>query len=653
MNIRKTTLLFSLSLALFVGGLSFAGSSHASAAYNGGRIIDNNVFLNANSMNVAQIQSFLASKGSGLASRSFVLQCYGAGSQERQLYTSVGAACDQNMSAAHIIFYASRIYGINPQVIMATLQKEQSLITTGNPTSWQLNQAMGYGCPTTGNCSGNSTFSYQIDSGAWVMRYHYERANGNNNWWSPSSSWVCGTEKNFYKPNLYPRQNVRFYDGNNVLYRTHYIENAATSSFYCYTPHAYNNPQGLYGRPAFGSTGQYYSGSYNFVTSFEQWFGSTQTNTPPYAWSYEGQWAYSDAARTQPFTATPTTTPGGKIYVRVKAKNAGYQIWDRSFMNLGSSRPIDSPDTFADPTWLSNTRPAKMIEASVAPGEIGTFEFTMQSPNALGTYNEYFNVVAEGLSWLNDLGLFFTVNVNNPTPANPGNKATLNSGESITRSNNMLSPDSQSVLSIENDGNLILYSNFKNVWNTGVVGNGSNRLVMQSDGNLVYYTQNNVALWSSQTSGNTGARLVIQTDGNMVVYSSGGAALWASYTNSNPDHLSVVNTILNNSGRMYPGQTIETADRRFRLILQPDGNLVLYSPTRALWASGTDGKSVSFLAMQSDGNLVLYDRSSRPVWFSGTHSVGAMRLSIQQDGNLVLYNNTNQAFWHTSTSGAN
>ncbi len=285
MNIRKTTLLFSISLALFVGGLSFGSSQQASAAYtNGSNIMDNRVFLNANSMNAAQIQSFLASKGSGLASRSFVLQCYGANSQERQLYTSVGAACDQNMSAANIIYYASRIYGINPQVIMATLQKEQSLITTGNPTSWQLNQAMGYGCPTTGNCSGNSTFSYQIDSGTWVLRYHYERANGNNNWWSQSSSWVCGTEKNFYKPNLYPGQNVRFYDGNNVLYRTYYLANAATSAFYCYTPHAYNNPRAEFGRPAYGTTGQYYSGSYNFVNAFESYFGSRfipNCNFPP------------------------------------------------------------------------------------------------------------------------------------------------------------------------------------------------------------------------------------------------------------------------------------------------------------------------------------------------------------------------------------
>ena len=286
MNVRKTTIFFLLSLALFVGGFSIATSQQASAAYDGGSIIDNGVFLNANSMNAAQIQSFLVSKGSGLASQSFLLQCYGANSQERQLYTSVGAVCDQNMSAANIIYYASRIYGINPQVIMATLQKEQSLITTGNPTSSQLNQAMGYGCPTTGNCSGNSTFSYQIDSGTWALRYHYERANGNNNWWSASSTWVCGTEKNFYRPSLYPGQNVRFYDGNNVLYSTQYLANAATSSMYCYTPHTFNNFPGCVpahgvsydsSKPTIGNTGTCYSGSYNFVMYFEAWFGSTAT----------------------------------------------------------------------------------------------------------------------------------------------------------------------------------------------------------------------------------------------------------------------------------------------------------------------------------------------------------------------------------------
>ena len=266
---------------LFLISLLIIGSERkAQAAYDGGRIIDNVVFLDAASMGIQDIQNFLVARGGGIANMSFVLNCYGTDSKERQWYTAVGAPCDQTVPASHIIYYAAQIYGVNPRVILATLQKEQSLITSPNPTSWQINQAMGYACPTSGQCGGTSTFFYQIDSGTWVLRYHYERARGNMNWWTTSSSWTCGVEKNFYKPNLYPNQNVNFYDENNTYYRTHFISNAATSSFYCYTPHAYNNPQGLYGRAPYGTTGMYYSGSYNFVYYFELWFGPTKI---PYA----------------------------------------------------------------------------------------------------------------------------------------------------------------------------------------------------------------------------------------------------------------------------------------------------------------------------------------------------------------------------------
>lgn len=276
MKISSPIVIKVAALATFaVLGFLVATPSRAGAAYTGNNIIDNAVFLDSRSMTAAEIQAFLVSKNSGIANSSFLLNCYAADSKERQWYTAVGAPCDQNVPASSIIYYAAQIYGINPKVVLATLQKEQSLVTTPNPTDWQINQAMGYGCPTTGGC-GASTFFYQIDNGTWVLRYHYERAQGNMAWWTTSTSWTCGTEKNFYKPNLYPSQNVSFYDEDGVLYRTYYIENAATSSLYCYTPHAYNNPLGLYGRAPYGTVGRYYSGSYNFVNFFELWFGSTR-----------------------------------------------------------------------------------------------------------------------------------------------------------------------------------------------------------------------------------------------------------------------------------------------------------------------------------------------------------------------------------------
>lgn len=251
-------------------------SQKASAAYEAGRILDDAVLLDARSMNAGQVQSFLSSRGGQIANKSFVMNCDAAGQQAKQMYQSIGAPCGYTTSAANIIYYSAQVYGVSPKVIMATMQKEQSLITATNPTDRQYSQAMGYACPTSGNCSDSSNFFWQIDNGSWVLRYHFERARGNMNWWRYDSTWTCGTEKNLYKPNLYPGQNVRFYDTNGTHYATVYIQNAATSSFYCYTPHAYNNPQGLYGRAPYGTTGLYYSGSYNFVTFFEQWFGSTR-----------------------------------------------------------------------------------------------------------------------------------------------------------------------------------------------------------------------------------------------------------------------------------------------------------------------------------------------------------------------------------------
>lgn len=281
-NIRLSRLLF-IGVLLFGFAMIVPGAERASAAHNGAYLIDNQVFIDSYgtpggspSMSKSQIQSFLASKGSGLASRSYKLNCYGQDSKERQWYTSIGAPCDQTVSAAQIIYYTGRVYGVNPKVILATMQKEQSLITSPNPTSWQVNNAMGYGCPTDGSCS-NPGFFVQLDYGTWALRYHYERARGNNDWWRPSSGWTCGTTKNYYKPNLYPGTSTSFYDGSGVRYRIYTIANAATSALYCYTPHTYNNPKGLYNLPKFGTKGQYYSGSYWFVTWFERWFGSVRS----------------------------------------------------------------------------------------------------------------------------------------------------------------------------------------------------------------------------------------------------------------------------------------------------------------------------------------------------------------------------------------
>jgi hypothetical protein len=99
------------------------------------------------------------------------------------------------------------------------------------------------------------------------------------------------------------------------------------------------------------------------------------------------------------------------------------------------------------------------------------------------------------------------------------------------------------------------------------------------------------------------------------------------------------------SDRLNPGQplftdgSITSGDGRFRLIMQTDGNLVIYrtSDNRALWATGTQGTDVHRAVMQTDGNLVLYHVSNAPAWASNTAGKPGSYLIMQNDGNMVIY----------------
>ncbi|HUD10507.1 MAG TPA: hypothetical protein VMR28_02420 [Candidatus Saccharimonadales bacterium] len=631
---RKYKLLYAvvpfLCLVVVVSALLPAAQAHAfTPNYNASNLIDNPTLINTNSMSAGAIQAFLSNVGSGLAGYSDVEAC---DATIAPYYTH----CGQTISAAQTIYDAGQAYGINPEAILATLEKEQSLVTDPTPSSSQINCAMGYN-----SCSNYVGFFTQVDNGTWALAYNYQGALRTATWlsWSPGANYPCRNASSLYSAGLYPGNAVTFANPGGTA-ETETLANAATASLYCYTP--YVGPYSITG----------YSGSYNFVYYFQLWFGATTVSTP-YAWAYEGQWAYSDSARTQQFTATPTVAPGGKIYITLEARNVGYQTWNQSTMHLGTSNPMDRASAFADSSWLGSgdNRPTQLLESSVVPGQDGMFEFEMQAPSTTGTYNEYFNPVAEGLAWLNNLGFYVTVNVNNAAAANNSNDYKLSSGQTLSEGSYLLSPDSQSVLTIQSDGNLVLYSNLRASWNSGSAGSSTNHLVMQSDGNLVLYNQSNAALWDSQTSGNPGAYLVLQTDGNMVVYSTSNAALWATYTISNPNHLSYINTTFG-IGRLYPGQSINTADGHYKLVLQSDGNLVLYDNNgKPLWASGTNGDSTAFLAMQGDGNLVLYGTNGSPLWYSGTSGNSDLRLVTQQDGNLVLYNPVNVPLWDTGTQG--
>jgi|GEM_PF-2718045 len=98
----------------------------------------------------------------------------------------------------------------------------------------------------------------------------------------------------------------------------------------------------------------------------------------------------------------------------IKYTNTGTATWYNYGdypVRLGTSHPQDRNSDFYKHTWLSSNRPAKLKESKVEPGEVGTFEFYLKAPANPGTYDEYFQPVVEGLTWMNDWGVFLRATV--------------------------------------------------------------------------------------------------------------------------------------------------------------------------------------------------------------------------------------------------
>lgn len=238
-------------------------------------------------------------------------------------------------------------------------------------------------------------------------------------------------------------------------------------------------------------------------------------------------------------------------------------------------------------------------------------------------------------------------------PAGDGNNcitpvvgAALNGGR-LYPGQRLVSPNGSYRLVLQTDGNLVLYRNSDNAvrWASNTVGRSPRYLTLQTDGNLVLYPTSGSALWASNTSGlRTAGQLRLQDDGNVVLYNS-GRPVWATNTTAG------VRSNLFAPAKLAPREFIRSTDGRYRLVMQTDGNLVIYSPKRAIWSSKTARKSVRHMAMQTDGNLVLYGTNGRPLWASNSSRKNGFRLVMQTDGNLVIYSKTGRPVWASNTVG--
>ncbi|CAF1272532.1 unnamed protein product [Didymodactylos carnosus] len=109
-----------------------------------------------------------------------------------------------------------------------------------------------------------------------------------------------------------------------------------------------------------------------------------------------------------------------------------------------------------------------------------------------------------------------------------------------------------------------------------------------------------------------------------------------------------------NEGVLNEGQTLQSNNGLYKVYMQTDGNLCVYTRDHAVWCSGTQnhspGQNPFRLGMQPDGNLVIYSKRG-PIWASGTMAQGngPYQLIMQDDRNLVLYDGDAKPLWASDT----
>ncbi|AHB42157.1 Curculin protein [Candidatus Saccharibacteria bacterium RAAC3_TM7_1] len=627
---RKLTLLGTFGF-LVVGIFFHVPTANAITGWKAGRIINDSTFTASTSMSASSIQSFLNAKVPTCDTNGTQISEYGGpdlnkdGKVQRwewgkAYYNQTKFICLKNwknssgVSAAQIIYNVAQKYRISPKVLVVLLQKEQSLVTDTWPLSQQYKTATGYGCPDTAPCDSQYYgLENQLD---WAAKMFRAIMDNSPTWYTP---YVLG--------NNYIQYNPSSSCGGSTVN----IENRATQALYNYTPYQ-PNKAALDAGWGTAPCGAY--GNRNFYLYFMSWFGQPNANAT-YGYTLISQELYSDSGYTNKVaTDTLTMNRTSSVYVKLVVKNTGNQTWYNDFLKIGTQDYQDRTSAFSDSSWLKSNRATRMEEPSVAAGGTATFKFKLTAPDvAYKPYDESFGVVIEGQRWLSGSFTYHLL-VQDPVAS----YSAQNVGTTATASPTGRFP--QDTANIESWADNTFYVTVK-VKNTGTrpfpadttkIGttNSTDRTSdFQTSG---WLSANRVAAASSEIlpgdtatfkfsmtspTGQSGLKneqfgLVIE-DQRWITNNI--ASLGINIGNQPPSSL------IHSTPTLLKTEYLSSSDNRFRLVLQRDGNLVLYSVTtgKPLWNTRTYGKDGSRLVLQSDGNLVLYTSTNKPLWNTRTY----------------------------------
>lgn len=282
-------------------GTASAAQAVSASSWDPGYIISDATFFNSSSMSQQQIQDFLVAQEPSCPALAGMpcMRNYTTTSTSRAATANGRCAAYEGVaveSASQVIYKVAKACGINPQVLLVLLQKEQRLVTASSPTAGAYKIATGYGCPDTAACDTKYYGFYnQLYSAAYQFKTYTQ---------SPQSF-------NF-RPGV---MNIQFHPNAGCGSSAVNIRNLGTSALYNYTPYQ-PNAAALANLGGSGDACSSY-GNRNFWVFFNNWFGSPVENNSPIA-NYESTTAViGGQIQVAGWAVDPDTTAPIEVHIYV------------------------------------------------------------------------------------------------------------------------------------------------------------------------------------------------------------------------------------------------------------------------------------------------------------------------------------------------
>lgn len=235
-----------------------------------GNIVEDWLFYDGYAMSAAEIQVFLESKGSQLSAATWTVRAFtaadGTGGAGHVYCKPIAAA--SSVPTSQVIALIAQACDISPKAILATLQKESSIVTG---SLYYMQTAMGYACPDTAPCDTEYYgFVNQIYWAARQFQVYRQRP----------------TLFNFRAGVTYPSSTANYTIGwgpsciYNAAASPVTIENAATAGLYNYTPYQPVAEVITGGSSPISGCSAY--GNYNFWRFWWLWFGDPHGGDPAF-----------------------------------------------------------------------------------------------------------------------------------------------------------------------------------------------------------------------------------------------------------------------------------------------------------------------------------------------------------------------------------